>query len=1096
MSKIRPSLLAICMLILPMTAQAEENPSGFVLKSESYQHFIEGFNKGDNELYKGLYPNAKAWGFLKDNIPLLDCPDKDILSTYYFRWWSYRKHIKQTPAGLIVDEFLPPVEWAGAYNSINCPAGHHIYDGRWMRDPKVMDEYSLFWFRNGGGNPRQYSFWAANSIWARYCVTGDKAFTIGMLPDLIANYEGWEKTHRDANGLYWQNDGNDGMEVSIGGSGYRATINSYQYGDAIAIAQIAELAGKPDVAVKFRAKAAVLKDLIQTKLWDKEAQFFKVMPRGENKPLANVREQHGLTPWYFNLPDPQFNVAWKQVMDPKGFYAPFGLTTAEQRHPQFALEYANHECQWNGPSWPLATSITLTGLANLLNGPAQDAIGRSDYFKLLRDYTKAHQITLEDGRVVPWIDENLNPYTGDWISRTRLKTWKNGTWDAGKGGVERGKDYNHSTYCDLVISGLIGLRPRADNVVEVNPLVPADWASFCLDQVPYHGRMLTILWDKTGKKYGKGKGLRVFADGKLVASSPKIGRLTGRLPGGVSEPADPDNHDMSVWNGVKLGIHSGFGSVDVAESKSLPPAVRPNQDVSLNGWKGERVSCKLVVWSTIPIGDVKISASQLVSGKNHIDAKSTTINVIKYVLTDEFPGGNDRKIAGKIPAHLKPDLLSKTSSFSIGSRETRPIWISVNIPPEATAGIYQGTISVQSASGTVRHPVTLEVQNRQLPPPAKWSFHLDLWQNPFSVARYHGVQLWSPEHFRYLRSLLTMLAQAGQKCITATIIDKPWGDQVFDSHGSMIHWTHKSDGTWKFDYTAFDKYIQLAMDCGITEQINCYSMVPVGNMLSWFDEPTGKTVSVELIPGTVEYERTWRSFLTDFISHLKSRGWLQKTAIALDEREEDEMAKLFTFLKTTAPELKVAMAGFYYKALNPSIYDFSSNWHAVKDIAGDVMRSRKMRGLKTTYYVACMIPKPNNFTFSPPSESCYEGWYASAMGFDGFLRWAYNSWVESPETDSRYITWPSGDAYLVYPDAKSSVRFERIREGIQDFEKLRIVRAELARSDSAKAAIGRAKLDGFLAGIGPTTLGSRTAADVINEGKRLLYEVGQSLSGK
>ena len=1094
MSKIRPSLLAICMLILPMTAQAEENPSGFVLKSESYRHFIEGFNKGDNELYKGLYPNAKAWGFLKDNIPLLDCPDKDIVSTYYFRWWSYRKHIKQTPVGLIVDEFLPPVEWAGEYNSINCPAGHHIYDGRWMRNPKVMDEYSVFWFR-GGGEPRRYSFWAANSIWARYCVSGNKPFTIGLLPDLIANYEEWEKTHRDPNGLYWQNDGNDGMEVSIGGSGYRATINSYQYGDAIAIAQIAELAGKSDIASKFRIKAAEIKNLIQTKLWDKDAQFFKVMPRGENQPLAKVREQHGLTPWYFNLPDPQFNVAWKQVMDPKGFYAPFGLTTAEQRHPQFALEYKNHECQWNGPSWPYATSITLTGLANLLNGPQQDVIGLADYFKLLSDYTKAHQIKLEDGRGVPWIDENLNPYTGDWLSRTRLKTWKNGTWDAGKGGVERGKDYNHSTYCDLVISGLIGLRPRSDNVVEVNPLVPAEWESFCLDQVPYHGRMLTILWDKSGKKYGKGKGLRVFADGKLLARSMKIGRLTGKFTASDSEPTDPDKHDMSVWNGVKPGIHSGFGSVDVAESKSLPPVVRPDQEVSLNGWKGERVSCKLVVWSTIPIGDVKISASQLVSGKNHIDAKSTTINVIKYVFTDEFPGGNDRKIAGKIPVHLKPDLLSKTSRFLIGSRETRPIWISVNIPPDATAGTYKGTILMQSASGTVHHPITLEVQNRRLPSPANWSFHLDLWQNPYAVARYHGVRLWSPEHIKYLRSLLIMLAQAGQKCITATIIDKPWGDQVFDSHGSMIHWTQKADGTWKFDYSAFDTYVQLAMDCGITEQINCYSMVPVGNMLTWFDEPTGKNVSVELIPGSAEYERVWRPFLMDFKAHLKSRGWLQKTAIALDEREQEEMAKLFQFLKTTGPDLKVAMAGFYYKGLNLSIYDFSSNWHAVKDIAGDVMRSRKARGLKTTYYVACMIPKPNNFTFSPPSESCYEGWYASAMGFDGFLRWAYNSWVESPETDSRYITWPSGDAFLVYPDAKSSVRFERIREGIQDYEKLRIIRAELARSDSAKAAIGRAKLDGFLAGIGPSTLTTRSAADVINEGKRLLYEVVKSLSG-
>jgi hypothetical protein len=217
-------------------------------------------------------------------------------------------------------------------------------------------------------------------------------------------------------------------------------------------------------------------------------------------------------------------------MDPQGFYAPFGLTTAEQRHPKYVISYQGHECQWNGPSWPYATAITLTGLANLLNGSTQEVIGAKDYFKLLKIYTKSHRLTLDDGRVVPWIDENLNPSNGDWISRTRLKTWNNGTWDAGKGGKERGKDYNHSTFCDLVISGLIGLRPRADETVEVNPLVPAGWDYFCLDQIPYHGQMLTILFDKTGQRYGQGKGLRLFAGGNEIAASEQLMHLTGQLP--------------------------------------------------------------------------------------------------------------------------------------------------------------------------------------------------------------------------------------------------------------------------------------------------------------------------------------------------------------------------------------------------------------------------------------------------------------------------------------------------------------------------------------------------------------------------------------
>ena len=511
-------------------------PQPLVLKPDALQRYVESFNAGDKELYVQHIPNAAALDFLKNNVPLLDCPDKEIEETYYFRWWTYRKAIKQTPDGFIITEFLPKVSWAGKNNSINCAAGHHLHEGRWLADPRYLDDYSLFWFRKGG-DARRYSFWAAASIWARAQVTGDDRLAKDLLPDLIKNYESWEGDHRDPNGLFWQVDDRDGMEVSISGAlqpkhqGYRATINSYMYGDALAIAQIAERTGQKDVADRFRVKAAEIKKLVQEKLWDPEARFFKVLPRGENTQLSDAREEHGYTPWYFNLPDADRAVAWKQLMDPKGFCAPFGPTTAEQRHPQFAVSYQGHECQWNGPSWPFSTAVTLTALANLLNAQPQDAVSRKDYFETLKIYARSHRLKLDDGRTVPWIDENLNPATGDWISRTRLKSWKNGTWDAGKGGEERGKDYNHSTFCDLVISGLVGLRPRADETVEVNPLVPEGaWDYFCLDQIRYHGRWLTILYDKTGERYKRGKGLRVFADGKEVAASETLARVTAPLP--------------------------------------------------------------------------------------------------------------------------------------------------------------------------------------------------------------------------------------------------------------------------------------------------------------------------------------------------------------------------------------------------------------------------------------------------------------------------------------------------------------------------------------------------------------------------------------
>ena len=585
-------------LLLPWAAvPAAETPAkvslpSLVLKADSFRHYVEAFNRTDNELYRGFFPNAAAWDFLKDNIPLLDCPDDQLQTTYYFRWWTYRKHIKQTPVGFVVDEFLPKVGWAGKYNTISCAAGHHFHEGRWLADPKYLDDYARFWF-HGGGDPRRYSFWAADSIWARAQVSGDDRLAKELLPDLIKNYEAWEADHRDANGLFWQKDDRDGMEVSISGAlhpehlGYRATINSYMYGDALAIAQIADRAVQPAVAERFRAKAAELKRLIQDKLWDPEAQFFMVLPRGENTKLSDARELHGYTPWYFNLPDADQSVAWKQIMDPQGFYAPFGPATAEQRHPKFAIAYQGHECQWNGPSWPFATAVTLTGLANLLNNYHQTVITKQDYFDLLKIYAKSQHLQRADGSVVPWIDENLNPTNGDWISRTRLMNWKNGTWDAGNGGEERGKDYNHSAFCDLVISGLIGLRPSAGETVEVNPLVPeGTWAYFCLDQIRYHGHWLTILFDQSGEHYGKGKGLRVFSDGKEMAASERLARVTGKLiaPAEVAAPETSAGWQKFAGNpvmGGKYGTCFDLSVLHDGDKYRMWLSWRPQKSVAL-----------------------------------------------------------------------------------------------------------------------------------------------------------------------------------------------------------------------------------------------------------------------------------------------------------------------------------------------------------------------------------------------------------------------------------------------------------------------------------------------------------------------------------
>jgi len=385
-----------------------------------------------------------------------------------------------------------------------------------------MRDYSAFWLLPEA-QPRKYSFWCADAVRALTLTTGDRNLAHDLLPNLVANYRAWEKTHRDSNGLFRQVDGEDGMEYSVGGSGYRPTINSYMFGDATAITAIAAESGQELLAKEFRAKAAEIKALVQTHLWNSVDSFFEIAPAAANLSevrTCGVREQVGFVPWYFNLPDRGFETGWSQLFDPQGFAAPFGPTTTERRAKGF-MHPEDHDCLWNGPSWPYATTQTLVAMANLLDNFTQSTVTKYAYFEQLLNYARSQH---KDGR--PWVAENLDADTGKWIVD-----------------LPRSVYYNHSGFADLVVTGLAGLRPRADNEIQVKPLVPEKtWPWFCLDAIPYHGKSLTILWDADGSHYGRGVGLRLLIDGNEAAHRADLGELKVALP-----PQPPLKPNVQAW---------------------------------------------------------------------------------------------------------------------------------------------------------------------------------------------------------------------------------------------------------------------------------------------------------------------------------------------------------------------------------------------------------------------------------------------------------------------------------------------------------------------------------------------------------------------
>jgi hypothetical protein len=302
-----------------------------VLRAEAFRHHIDFFNSMISEGVVQHIPNAQAWEWLASNVPLFECPDPDFERTWYFRWWTFRKHIRKTPRGFILTEFLRPVKHATEYNAISCALGHHLAEGRWLHDQRYLDDYLLFWLRSGPGGGlqpqfHQYSGWAAHAAYERWLVHRDDRCLSGIFEALVADYRKWEEERLLPSGLFWQHDVRDGMEESVSGSrtakNARPTINSYMYANARALARIAALSRRPALEQEFEAHAAALKERVLARLWDGQAGFFKSFL--ESGTLADVREEIGFIPWMFSLPEDGrgFETAWKQLMDPAGSTRP------------------------------------------------------------------------------------------------------------------------------------------------------------------------------------------------------------------------------------------------------------------------------------------------------------------------------------------------------------------------------------------------------------------------------------------------------------------------------------------------------------------------------------------------------------------------------------------------------------------------------------------------------------------------------------------------------------------------------------------------------------------------------------------------------
>jgi hypothetical protein len=496
-------------------------------------------------------------GWYEANIPFLSVPDQTIQNVYYYRWRVWKEHLSETQPGSgdVITEFLPGIGYAAPFDGISAASGHQIMEGRWVRDESYVDSDLRYWLTGPGLESQsqdpyasdwadEYSNWLVYAAWEQALATGDMSSLESMEPALISQYDSWSGHVNSQTGLYWQLPVWDAMEQSAsalassdsyaGVQTLRPTINAYQYGAAEVISKLATMMHQTGTAREFAAKAAALRAGVQRYLWSDSQQFFDDVLLPDNPSLSQLdqRQETGFVPWYFDLPPASDSVAWTQLTDPQGFYTPYGPPTLEVRSPLYMQNAYTPGagdggcCHWDGPSWPYATSQTLTGLANLLDDyPAQNYITADDYDTLLQHYASTQ---MNNGS--PYVAEAHDPSNPVWIYNA----------------PDHSEDYMHSTFNDLVISGLMGLRPQAGNALRIKPLVPSSWSYFVLENAPYHGHNVTLMYDQTGDRYHQGPGFHVYVDGQQVAWSPDVRDLTITIPAkpAVRQPGSVFTDDL------------------------------------------------------------------------------------------------------------------------------------------------------------------------------------------------------------------------------------------------------------------------------------------------------------------------------------------------------------------------------------------------------------------------------------------------------------------------------------------------------------------------------------------------------------------------
>lgn len=536
------------------------------------------------------------------------------------------------------------------------------------------------------------------------------------------------------------------------------------------------------------------------------------------------------------------------------------------------------------------------------------------------------------------------------------------------------------------------------------------------------------------------------------------------------EPADTNSFPAADWQTITAPLSMQWVTKDAHyRQRKAPQELSGITDTTVTAWRGERIGLEALIVATKEEGPLSVRLSGLSRGGKKYEAPGSCAAFMRYVITTAY--NTCGYPSDTIPTYTLADMIDLPDArVTMEPMTVRPVWVSVEVPANLPAGLY--TAKVDLMKDGVKKPLktltlNVDVSDRSLPAPKDYAFYLDFWQQPYAISRYYGVKPWSDEHLRLLEPYADMLARAGQKTVSTILFYEPWGEQSNDKFEPMVETVLLPDSTWQFDYTVFDRYVEWMASRGIDANISCFTMIPWDMNFRYFDKAAGEYRYLKTATSSKEYKQLWTAFLKALADHARAKGWFDKTMIVMDERGLPDMLNAYAVAKEAVPDFKMSLAGNYHRELVDSLDSYTvikGDW-----FPADVLGRRRDRGFISLLYTCCATPAPNIFSNNAPADGAYLPVYATATGFDGYLHWSFTNWTDHPLTDTRFRMFAPGDTYVVYPDGRSSIRYERMLEGVQMSEKIRLLRAEL---EAAKDAEGLEMLEQALL---PVRTGAMTA---------------------